>query len=201
MKHYLLWKEKKSIVDEAYRCKNNIKPTARMFNVDPAQIRRWKARLDDILNKNVIEEERKCHIMNLKVVQTGRPQMDADKYDELKSYYKNIRNMDRVVTVGMLCFELKRLKPTLEIELRILRKRIYRWLSSEHIVQRQVTHVAQNTQYNLSVMEQFVAYVNEQIQTGGFSADSVVNIDETNIEFDMTGSVTLANQGSRTVSL
>ena len=50
-------------------------------------------------------------------------------------------------------------------------------------------------------MEQFVAYVNEQIQTGGFSADSVVNIDETNIEFDMTGSVTLANQGSRTVSL
>ena len=201
MKHFLLWKEKKSIVDEAYRCKNNIKPTARMFNVDPAQIRRWKARLDDILNKNVIEEERKCHIMNLKVGQTGWPQKDADKYDELKSYYENIRNMDRVVTVGILCFELKRLKPTLEIELRILRKRIYRWLSSEHIVQRQVTHVAQNTQYNLSVMEQFVAYVNEQIQTGGFSADSVVNIDETNIEFDMTGSVTLANQGSRTVSL
>ena len=44
-------------------------------------------------------------------------------------------------------------------------------------------------------MEQFVAYVNEQIQTGGFSADNVVNIDETNIEFDMTGSVILANQG------
>ena len=60
-----------------------------MFNVDPAQIRRWKARLDDILNKNVIEEERKRHIMNLKVVQTGRPQKDADKYDELKSYYEN----------------------------------------------------------------------------------------------------------------
>ena len=145
MKHYLSWKEKKSIVDEAYRYKNNIKPTARMFNVYPAQIRRWKARLDDILNKNVIEEERKRHIMNLKVVQTGWPQKDADKYDELKSYYENIRNMDCVVTVGMLCFELKRLKPTLEIELRILHRRIYRWLSSEHIVQRRVTHVAQNT--------------------------------------------------------
>ena len=64
---------KKSTVDEGYRCKNNIKATSWMFNVYPAQIRRWKARLDDILNKNVIEEERKCHIMNLKVVQTGRP--------------------------------------------------------------------------------------------------------------------------------
>ena len=51
------------------------------------------------------------------------------------------------------------------------------------------------------MIEQFVAYVNEEFATGGFSPDSVVNIDETNIEFDMTGSVTLANQGSRTVSL
>ena len=85
--------------------------------------------------------------------------------------------------------------------MRVLRRRIYRWLSSEHIVQRRLTHVAQNTQYELSVIEQFVAYVNEQITTGGFTADSVINIDETNIEFDMTGSVTLANQGSRTVSL
>ena len=139
--------------------------------------------------------------MNLKMVQNGRPRKDADKYDELKAYYENIRNMDHVVTVGMLCFELKRLKPTLDIEMRVLRKRIYRWLSSEHIVQRRVTHVAQNTRYESSVIEQFVAYVNEQITTGGFTADSVVNIDETNIEFDMTGSVTLANQGSRTVSL
>jgi len=50
-------------------------------------------------------------------------------------------------------------------------------------------------------MEDFVMYVNEQIATGGFPADNVVNIDETNIEFDMTGSVTLADQGSRTVSV
>ena len=172
-----------------------------MHNVSPAQIRRWKEKLAGILNKNGITNGRKRHIMNLKMVQNGRPQKDADKYDELKAYYENIRNMDCVVTVGMLCFKLKQLKPTLDIEMQVLRRRIYRWLSSEHIVQRRVTHVAQNTQYELSVKEQFVAYVNEQITTGGFTADSVVNIDETNIEFDMTGSVTLANQGSRTVSL
>ena len=37
MKHYLTWKEKKAIVDEAYSCEKNIKATARMHNVSPAQ--------------------------------------------------------------------------------------------------------------------------------------------------------------------
>ena len=41
------------------------------------------------------------------------------------------------------------------------------------------------------MIEKILACVNEQITTDGFVADSVVNIDETNIEFDMTGSVTL----------
>ncbi len=41
--------------------------------------------------------------------------------------------------------------------------------------------------------------MNEQIATNGFSPDNVVNIDETNIQFDMTSSVTLANLGSRTL--
>lgn len=78
----------------------------------------------------------------------------------------------------------------LDIEFHILHKRIHRWLSTEHNVQRRVTHVAQNTQYNSSVIEEF-----------GVSPDSVVNIDETSIQFDMTSSVTLTNLGSRTVSL
>ena len=80
--------------------------------------------------------------MHLKVVQTGWLQKDADKYNILKACYENIRIMDCLVTVGMLCFELKQLKLALDIELRVLHKRIYRWLSTEHIVQRQVTHVA-----------------------------------------------------------
>ena len=85
MKHYLSWKEKKAIVDEAYGCeKKNIKATARMYNVSPAQIRRWKAKLADILDENGITDARKRHIMNLKMVQNGRPRKDADKYDVLE---------------------------------------------------------------------------------------------------------------------
>ena len=44
-------------------------------------------------------------------------------------------------------------------------------------------------------------YVNEQIVSGNFGPLEIVNIDETNIEFDMIGSISLADQGSRTVSL
>ena len=113
-----------------------------MSNISPAQIKRWKEKLPYILNKNGIMNRRKCHILNLKMLQGDQPQNDANKYDELKLYNKNIQNMDCVVTVGMLGFELKQLKPTLDIDMQVLCKRIYRWLSSEPIVQRQVTHVA-----------------------------------------------------------
>ena len=144
MKHYLTWQEKKAIVDEAYICEKNIKANARMHSVSPAQIRRWKAKVAGLFNENGITDGRKRHVMNLKMVQNGRPRKDADKYDELKEYYENIRNMDRVVTVGMLCFELKRLNPTLDIEMRVLRRRVYRWLSSEHVAP--ICHFQRNAQ-------------------------------------------------------
>ena len=44
-------------------------------------------------------------------------------------------------------------------------------------------------------------YVNGQIATGQYSASNIVNIDETNIYYDMTGAITLANRGSRTISV
>jgi hypothetical protein len=71
----------------------------------------------------------------------------------------------------------------------------------EGIVQRHVTHVAQNTRYKESVIDKFVVYVNKQIVSGNFGPSEIVNIDKTNIEFDMIGSLTLVGQGSRTVSL
>ena len=101
-----------------------------------------------------------------------------------------------------MVYELKRLDPLLvDADTKVLSKRLYRWLRSEGIVQRCVTHVAQNKRYEASVIDEFVVYVNEQIVSGNFGPLEIVNIDETNIEFDMIGSITLADQGSRTVSL
>lgn len=203
MKKYLTWKEKQQIVVEAYKIERNINATARAYNVDTAQIRRWKKQLSSLWTENgvVHDENKQNHILRLKMVQKGRPRRDADKYGELKEYYMRLRSMDRVVTVRMLCFELKRMNPDMDIDAKVLRKRIYRWLNAEHIVQRRVTHVAQNTRYNVETINDFVHYINDQIVTGGFDADQIVNIDETNIEFDMVGSITLANRGTRTVSI
>jgi len=65
IKHYLTWKEKKAIVDEAYGCEKNIKAMAQMYNVSSTQIKRWKAKLAEILNENGIKDERKRHIMKM----------------------------------------------------------------------------------------------------------------------------------------
>ena len=62
-----------------------------------------------------------------------------------------------------MVYELKRLDPLLaDADTKVLSKRLYRWLRSEGIVQRRVTHVAQNTRYEASVIDEFVVYVNEQ---------------------------------------
>jgi hypothetical protein len=63
-----------------------------------------------------------------------------------------------------------------------------------------VTHVAQNTRYEVSGIDKFVVYVKKQIVSGNFGPFEIVNIDEANIEFEMICSITLADQGSRTVS-
>ena len=131
-----------------------------------------------------------------------RPQKQASWYDELKLYYENIWKTDWVVTVGMLIYELKRLDPLLaDADTKVLCKSLYTWLRLEGIVQWWVTHVAQNTRYEASVIDKFVVYVNKQIVSGNFGPLEIVNIDETNIEFIMIDSITLANQGSRTASL
>ena len=61
--------------------------------------------------------------------------------------------------------------------------------------------MAQNTRYKQSVIDDFVTYVNNQTAAGQYDASRIVNIDETNIYFDLAGGSTLAGRGSRTVSV
>jgi hypothetical protein len=64
-----------------------------------------------------------------------------------------------------------------------------------------VTCVAQNTRLDQETIQDFVSYVNNQIAAFEFPAGNIVNIDETNINFDMFGSKTLATRGERTIGL
>ena len=196
----MLIKDKKAIVEEAYEQENNVKPTARKYNIQPLQIRRWKKKLEEFESEEGITSAKKKRILSSKTLHKGCIQKDVEKYDELKLYFENLRNMDRIVTVGMLCLELKRISMS-DAPISSLRKQIYRWIGNKSIVHRRVTHVAQNTRYDEDVIKNFVEYVNGQIATGQYSASNIVNIDETNIYYDMTGAITLANRGSMTISV
>lgn len=76
MKKYLTWKEKGAIVIEAYSQVKNIKPVARKYSVSPAQIRRWRSKLIELLSAKDITDEKVYHMMSLKMVQRGRPRKD-----------------------------------------------------------------------------------------------------------------------------
>ena len=200
MRNFLLVKEKKAIVEKAYEQEKNLKPTARKYNVQPSQIRRWKKKLDEFENEEGLTSAKKKRILSSKTLHKGCTQKDENKYYELKLYFQNLRNMDRIVTVGMLCLELKRVSMS-DAPISSLRKRLYQWLGNESIVQRRVTHVAQNTRHDEDAINNFVQYVNGQITTGRYPASHIVNFDETNIYFDMTGAITLVNRGTRTISV
>jgi transposase-like protein len=208
-KNYLTWREKQSIVDEAYSGGNTLKGTARRHKICASQIRRWKKRSQELFGNDendddeqpAIQDSKRRHLLSLKMVGAGGNRENEEAYADLRIFYDNLLNQDRIVSAGMLCYQFKRNNPTIEIEFGALRQRVYRWLRSEHIVQRRVTHVSQNTRFDQSKINDFVNYVNEQITNGAYTADDVVNIDETNIMFDMTGSITLANQGEKTISL
>lgn len=82
-----------------------------------------------------------------------------------------------------------------------LRKRISRFVHNEGFVHRRATHTAQNTRHSVDIMDDFVSYVNQQITMMDYHPLSIVNIDETNVNYDMPARTTLSPRGSRTVSV
>ena len=82
-----------------------------------------------------------------------------------------------------------------------LRKRIYRFLKREGIVNRRRTHIAQNNRRDLAAESDFVTCVNEYIDMMKIPASLIVNIDETNVDFDQPSSSTLSQRGERSISV
>ena len=108
------------------------------------------------------------------MVQKGRPAKNAAQFDELRSFIHQLESQDRTITVGMICRELKRIDPaSTDIDISVLRQRIYRYLRNENFVQRRATHVAQNTRYDEAQIMQFVEYVTEEVQRLGITPDCV----------------------------
>lgn len=82
-----------------------------------------------------------------------------------------------------------------------LRSRVYRFVQREGLVQRRRTHIAQNTRHDKEIEDDFVNVVNEYISNMKLPASAIVNIDETNVNYDEPSSTTLAPRGQRTISV
>jgi hypothetical protein len=91
--------EKMRIVKQAYTAPGNIKPTAREYQIQPAQIRTWKKALESLPQEDL------ARFVNRKPkIQVLLPGV----YDHLVEYFDQMRSLDRPVSVQMLCREAKR---------------------------------------------------------------------------------------------
>jgi hypothetical protein len=196
-RHYFKVKDKINIVKEAYSCPFNIRPTARKYNIQPKQIRNWKKGVNNYIELRGKVSYRKAKHYTL---HKGRTPLDVKHFPSLKHYYTELRKKHRIVTVEMICNELNALSES-DVSIDVLRRRVYRWVANERIGQRRLTHVAQNTHHDPNVILDFVKYVNSQIACSSYSPCSIVNMDETSVSFENAGGTTLADKGSRTVSV
>lgn len=76
---------------------------------------------------------------------------------------------------GIPFFQLRQLERALDIDMLLLHKIVDIWQTKKHITQCQIVHVAQNKNYNLTVISFFVAYGNKTFKNCGFSADNLVD--------------------------
>ena len=90
----------------------------------------------------------------------------------------------------MLTVELKRISGT-PVWLLVLCKGVSHWLARVHNIYHHITNIAQKTHHCEITMQDFVAYINSQLTQGQYSLQCVVNIDETNIFFDIESGLTL----------
>jgi hypothetical protein len=80
-----------------------------------------------------------------------------------------------------------------------LRQRVYRFAQNIGISSRAVTHVAQNTTHCLITIQDFVAYIIQQISRYKISMCNIVNGDETNCDWALPPKRTLDNKGKRNI--
>ena len=135
-----VWKQ---IMNDAYATPRNIKATARRHGVTPKQIRYHRQQLMELESRNVLLDKRE-HRMQCKILNTGRPPLHSDVFDQLMQFFESFREERFVVTTEMLSVEYMRLAGV-DLDLHVVRQRIYRWMKREHLIRRRVTVLQENS--------------------------------------------------------
>jgi hypothetical protein len=140
------------------------------------------------------------YFLSKKTIDQGRrPLTLTNELDRIKTLYNDLRQRDRCVTLTLLAHNLRQKISLHDLSVRSIRRRLRQHLVKLGVVKRRVTRVAQNTRYDLTVKQEYVKYINEQIKIGLYRPQDIVSIDETNFDFDQVSGETLDNRGDRTI--
>lgn len=126
---------------------------------------------------------------------------------ELRTFYDSISSSGVRVTRKKPARELFRLlndfdvTPTVET-IRATTAVVGRWKRSQGLTIRRVTHVSQHIHHDEHLIKNWVKMINGNIACYKVLPDCVVNIDETDVNYDMAeGGTTITNAGARTVTV
>ena len=192
--------EKEEIVRVAFSSPRNIKATARLYGVDPQNIRYWAKSISaarSALSPSTFKKAKSRLSLH-----QGKSAKHHGCDDELHEFMQNLRQQQHKVTVRLMCAEYKRINADdSEVSNYVIRRRIYRWMRRKKVSLRRVTHKAQNTVHHVEAMRDWVRYVLGQIEMLGIPYENVANFDETNLDFNVDGGQTLNTKGAKTVGV
>ena len=185
---------KAKIAAEAYKSDASVRQIARKYDIYRKTFLCWKWTLESLPPAG--------NLLYKKTVHQGRRDKDQDVEKEMLKYFKERREDGGLVTIRALCLQARRLKPGLnDIPLVTLRQRIPRMLTINAIVLCRTAHIAQNTRRCEHVKLFSVNYVNGTIRCYQFPSESVVNIDQTNVDFRQTARQTLEKKSEITITI
>jgi transposase-like protein len=198
----LTWKDKLKVLEELDKG-GSLKSCARKHHVAPKNVRRWRSQREAVLQvaDTICDATTRHSFLSRQTMHKGRaPWAEKGTLQKILTMYQELRDRDRIVALNLLAVELKRLDRSVQgLSLTAIRRRIWRHIKKHGVVRRRVTHVAQNTRYEQSVIQGWVSYVNHSIKIGNYKACDVVNIDETNVDFDLASGTTITGHGGRTI--
>jgi hypothetical protein len=128
---------------------------------------------------SIKEHKFRQHFLSNKTIhQERRPLTLTYELDRIKKLYDDLCKNDRRITLTLSANNLRQNNVSLQdLSVRSLRRRLRRYLVELGVVKRRVTRVAQNTRYDLTVKQQYVLYINEQIKIGHYHPQDIVSIE------------------------
>lgn len=194
-------KQKIHIVREAYEKDNNIRKTARVYRVQPKQIREW--------NKNMKDLKEKC-LQNPRArsIHKGRDLENYELEKELHAWVLEQRQEDIPVKTDNIIAEAIRRDESGTFRSGC-EKKVTRWvylfLHRWELSIRRVTRVGQKLTGHLKkIQDDCCSAIRKRFQDGGtcsrVSYDCFLNMDQTAVYFESKSKSTVEEKGKRTVS-